>query len=224
MPEIGLFPLPVVLLPTEQAPLHIFEERYKELIEECLAEDEAFGLVYADGDGIREIGTEAVVLEVLARFDDGRMNVVVEGRTRFQVDALTTGRSFQTCSTSTVDDVEDPADAETIANALELFERLRELTAERGRVSVRVARALVRTCSASRARVGREARASRSDVGASAARTGLRAPRRSGLDRRAQPARGGARGDERQSRSRLAGFRPSASVDREGGGTMRPWR
>lgn len=128
MPEIGLFPLPVVLLPTEQAPLHIFEERYKELIEECLAEEKRFGLVFADGDGIREIGTEAVVLEVLARFDDGRMNVVVEGRTRFRVDGLTSGRSFQTCSTSVVDDVEDPADPETIAHALGLFERLRELT------------------------------------------------------------------------------------------------
>jgi len=127
MPEIGLFPLPVVLLPTEQAPLHIFEERYKELIEECLAAEKAFGLVYADGDGIKEIGTAAVVLEVLTRFDDGRMNIVVEGRARFRVDGLTSGRSFQTCSTSAVVDLEDPADRETIASALELFERLREL-------------------------------------------------------------------------------------------------
>ena len=57
----------------------MFEERYKELIGECLDEDLEFGLVYADDDGIREVGTRARVAEVLARFEDGRLNVVVEG-------------------------------------------------------------------------------------------------------------------------------------------------
>lgn len=127
-PEIGLFPLPVVLLPTEQVPLHVFENRYKELVAECVAEDAPFGLVYADGDGLREVGTEAVVAEVLNRFEDGRMNIVVEGRARFRVDELTSGRSFQTCTSSPVLDSEDPADQETVERALELFDRLRELT------------------------------------------------------------------------------------------------
>ena len=57
MSELGLFPLGIVLLPTEQIPLHIFEERYQELIGECLAEEREFGLVFADEDGLREIGT-----------------------------------------------------------------------------------------------------------------------------------------------------------------------
>ena len=59
MAEIGLFPLGIVLLPTERVPLHIFEPRYQELIGECLDADEEFGLVYADEDGVREIGTRA---------------------------------------------------------------------------------------------------------------------------------------------------------------------
>ena len=79
MAEIGLFPLGIVLLPTEQVPLHIFEDRYKELIDECLAEEREFGLVYADDDGLRPVGTLAAVTEVIERFDDGRLNVVVEG-------------------------------------------------------------------------------------------------------------------------------------------------
>ena len=54
MAEIGLFPLGIVLLPTEQVPLHIFDDRYKELIGECLAEEREFGLVYADDDGLRQ--------------------------------------------------------------------------------------------------------------------------------------------------------------------------
>ena len=57
MSELGLFPLGIVLLPTEQIPLHIFEDRYQELIGECLAEEREFGLVYAHDDGLSEIGT-----------------------------------------------------------------------------------------------------------------------------------------------------------------------
>ncbi len=129
MADIGLFPLPMVLLPTEQVPLHIFEDRYRELIDECLADESAFGLLYADAEGLKEVGTEAAVIEVLTRFDDGRLNILVEGGDRFRVHELTSGRSFQTGSTSPVLDDSGPAEAETIERALELFERLRELTA-----------------------------------------------------------------------------------------------
>ena len=96
MNELGLFPLGIVLLPTEQIPLHIFEDRYQELIGECLADEREFGLVFADEDGLREIGTRAAVTEVLDKFDDGRLNIVAEGRERFRLVELTEGRSFQT--------------------------------------------------------------------------------------------------------------------------------
>lgn len=129
MADIGLFPLPMVLLPTEQVPLHIFEDRYKELIAECLEQDEAFGLLYAGGEGIRDVGTHAVVVEVLTRFEDGRMNVLVEGGERFRVQELTGGRSFQTGRTAPLLDDDDPAGAEAIEHALELFDQLREATA-----------------------------------------------------------------------------------------------
>src|SRR5918999_3429506 len=108
MSELGLFPLGIVLLPTEQIPLHIFEDRYQELIGECLAEEREFGLVYADEDGLREIGTRAAVTEVLDRFEDGRLNIVAEGRERFRLVELTEGRSFQT---SRVEPVEDESGA-----------------------------------------------------------------------------------------------------------------
>ena len=98
MDELGLFPLGIVLLPTEQLPLHIFEERYKELIGECLEEDGEFGLVYADDDGLRDLGTRARVVEVLTRFEDGRLNILVEGGERFRLAELTDGRSFSTGS------------------------------------------------------------------------------------------------------------------------------
>jgi Lon protease-like protein len=128
MSEIGLFPLGIVLLPTELVPLHIFEPRYRELIGECLEEEREFGLVLADDDGLREVGTLAAVTEVLERFEDGRLNVVVEGRDRFRVVELTSGRSFQTAEVEPVEDEEDPPADVDVERSLTLFKRLLELT------------------------------------------------------------------------------------------------
>ena len=128
MSELGLFPLGIVLLPTEQIPLHIFEDRYQELIGECLAEEREFGLVFADEEGLREIGTRAAVTEVLDRFDDGRLNIVAEGRERFRLLELTEGRSYQTGIVEAVADEQVNADPDDTEHALELFHRLVELT------------------------------------------------------------------------------------------------
>src|SRR3954467_12309476 len=104
MEELGLFPLGIVLLPTETVPLHIFEPRYRELIGECIEEDREFGLVYADEGGVREHGPRARVAAILERFDDGRLNIVVEGGSRFVVERLTSGRTFMTAEVTDVDD------------------------------------------------------------------------------------------------------------------------
>jgi Lon protease-like protein len=116
------------LFPTEQIPLHIFEDRYQELIGECLEDEREFGLVFADEDGLREIGTRAAITEVLDRFDDGRLNIVVEGRERFRLVELTGGRSFQTAIVEPVDEPADPAEAADAERAFELFRKLIELT------------------------------------------------------------------------------------------------
>ena len=124
MDEIGLFPLGLVLLPTEQVPLHIFEPRYRELITECVDEERPFGLVYADDDGIRQVGTLATVVEVTDRFEDGRLNIVVEGGDRFKLLELTEGRSFQTGTVEPVVDRDDPPspdDAGSLACHVRLY-------------------------------------------------------------------------------------------------------
>jgi len=129
VPELGLFPLGVVLLPTERVPLHIFEPRYKELIGECLRSGDEFGLVLQDDQGRREIGTRAAVVEVLQVFDDGRMNVIVEGHERFRLRELTSGREFLTGDVEPVDDDADEAEAEAAETdrALSLFRNLVEI-------------------------------------------------------------------------------------------------
>ena len=128
MPELGLFPLPIVLVPTERIPLHIFEPRYRELIDECVATNTEFGLALATGDGaVHEVGTRARVADVLEVLEDGRMNVVVEGGERFRLLELTTGRAFRTGIVEPLVDDDDPADEVDIERALELFGELAAL-------------------------------------------------------------------------------------------------
>jgi Lon protease-like protein len=83
--ELPIFELPLVLLPGEQLPLHIFEDRYKRMIGRSLEDGEPFGIVLRDDEGARSIGCTARVDQVLERFDDGRMNVVVSGQDPFRV-------------------------------------------------------------------------------------------------------------------------------------------
>jgi Lon protease-like protein len=80
-----LFPLGIVCLPTEVIPLHIFEERYKTMIGECLEEERPFGIVWLSDEGLREIGCTAEVTQVLERMDDGRMNILVQGGSAFRL-------------------------------------------------------------------------------------------------------------------------------------------
>jgi Lon protease-like protein len=129
MPEIGLFPLPLVLVPTERIPLHIFEPRYKELVEECMEHGDPFGLVLATGDGaVHEIGTKATVEQVLEVLDDGALNIVVEGRERFRLLELTSGRSYATCIFEPVEDDDERPSPEQSARAYELFQQLADAT------------------------------------------------------------------------------------------------
>jgi Lon protease-like protein len=80
-----LFPLDLVLLPQELVPLHIFEERYKLMIGECLDEDREFGILWLSDDGLKQIGCSARIARVLERFDDGRFNILVEGAEPFRL-------------------------------------------------------------------------------------------------------------------------------------------
>lgn len=128
MAELGLFPLPLVLVPTERIPLHIFEPRYRELIEECVATGGDFGLVLATGDGaVHEVGTRASVRQVLEVLDDGSMNVIVEGGDRFRLLELTKGRSFTTGIVEPLVDLDEPVDKGDLERAAELFAQLADV-------------------------------------------------------------------------------------------------
>jgi Lon protease-like protein len=126
MARIGLFPLELVLLPTEHVPLNVFEPRYKELVGECLADGEPFGIVLVRGGDLHHVGTEASVAEVLQVLPDGRMHIVVEGGDRFRLLEVDHDRSFDVGTVEPLADERDPAEPEQLQRALELFRRLQE--------------------------------------------------------------------------------------------------
>src|SRR3954470_21253067 len=83
--SMPLFPLGLVLLPGEVVPLHIFEDRYKLMIGECLENGTEVGIVWLSDDGLKDIGCTAGVSRVLDELDDGRMNILVEGSSPFRL-------------------------------------------------------------------------------------------------------------------------------------------
>jgi Lon protease-like protein len=83
--DFPLFPLGIVALPTELIPLHIFEERYKTMMNLCLEDESEFGIVWLADDGLRSIGCAARIEQVLERMEDGRMNLVARGTRPFRV-------------------------------------------------------------------------------------------------------------------------------------------
>lgn len=83
--RIPLFPLNVVLLPGASLPLHIFEPRYKDMVKNCLEEKSEFGLLLAQPKGVAKVGCTAEILEVVRRYPDGRIDILIVGRAPFRV-------------------------------------------------------------------------------------------------------------------------------------------
>ncbi|HEX3473187.1 MAG TPA: LON peptidase substrate-binding domain-containing protein [Silvibacterium sp.] len=92
--RIPLFPLDVVLFPGAALPLHIFEERYKEMIGVCIEADSAFGVVRAQREGLAVIGCTARIKRVLQQYEDGRFDILCQGSARFEIEMLENSRSF----------------------------------------------------------------------------------------------------------------------------------
>src|SRR6476660_3378912 len=86
--KIPLFPLDLVLFPGVPLPLHIFEQRYREMIAECMASSAPFGIVRAQRDGLTVIGCTARIVRVLHKYPDGRSDILTQGVDRFEIEQL----------------------------------------------------------------------------------------------------------------------------------------
>ena len=119
MALLPLFPLDVVLLPGIALPLHIFEPRYKEMIGECRANNAPFGVVRALEDGVAEVGCTAEIISVTKEYPDGRLDLVAEGRNRFEVLELNRQRSFLQAEVLLVGDEPGTPSPEDTARAIQ---------------------------------------------------------------------------------------------------------
>ena len=125
--ELPIFELPLVLLPGEQLPLHIFEERYKRMVGRALEEGEPFGVVLRDDEGARSIGCTARVDQVLERFEDGRMNVVVSGVEPFRVLDRFEARDYPAGEVELIPEIDGvPSDEDLAFEARDAFAELAE--------------------------------------------------------------------------------------------------
>jgi Lon protease-like protein len=121
-----LFPLGLVLLPTELVPLHIFEERYRQMIGECLDTGEEFGIVWLSDSGLKDIGCSARVARLLKRMEDGRMDVLVQGVAPFRLLRRIEDMPYPAGDGELLDDAGVEPDPSTVTDARDLYAKLVE--------------------------------------------------------------------------------------------------
>ncbi len=125
---VPLFPLDLVLLPESNLGLHIFEPRYKEMIQDCLENSWDFGILLDPGGSVSDIGCTASIVEILAMLPDGRMNILVRGERRFETSLLDESRSYLRGEVQFLEDVpSEPAQSELRQQGIQLHGRLGEL-------------------------------------------------------------------------------------------------
>jgi len=91
-------------MPLIQLPLHIFEERYKLMVGECLAEEKEFGIVYYDASDIQTAGCTAKILKIIKRYDDGRLDILAQGQRRFHIQEIYDRKSYLEARVTFFDD------------------------------------------------------------------------------------------------------------------------
>jgi Lon protease-like protein len=121
---LPLFPLDLVLLPGTPLPLHIFEPRYKEMIGECLEQKKVFGILRVLNEGLADIGCTAEVVAVTKTYDDGRMDIVTQGRQRFELLSVNQERAFLQGEILYLPDEPQAPTADETARAIDLHKQI----------------------------------------------------------------------------------------------------
>jgi ATP-dependent Lon protease len=120
--RIPLFPLNVVLLPGASLPLHIFEPRYKQMVNDCLEEKSEFGMLLSLTKGVVRVGCTAEIVEVAKRYSDGRMDILTVGRAPFRVVELFQENPLLEGQVDYLEDRETAANSRIQRELIELYE------------------------------------------------------------------------------------------------------
>jgi Lon protease-like protein len=127
-----------VLMPGAPLPLHIFEDRYKQMVNECLEQESEFGMVLADESGTRRVGCTARIVELVERYEDGRMLILVEGSRRFKLNSILTGKPYYVGEVDYLEEEQEEEDVTALAEeCIALLERVVEAATE-GSVGIEI--------------------------------------------------------------------------------------
>jgi len=130
---IPLFPLRVVVFPRTDLPLHIFEERYKEMVGAAIRDETEFGVVRAYDNGIGSAGCTVKVAKVAQQYPDGRMDIVTRGQRRFEILTVNEEKDYLRAEVSYFDDEEFTTSKELHDQALAQYKQLIALPSMRER-------------------------------------------------------------------------------------------
>jgi Lon protease-like protein len=147
--DFPLFPLGLVVLPSELIPLHIFEDRYKAMIARCLEEESEFGIVWLADDGLREIGCACEIAEILERMPDGRINLVARGTRVFRIEERQDELAYPAGTVEFLEDGDEEVDPMAAAAAhiayADLVEQATDRTPELAEIELMSAYAMAAT-------------------------------------------------------------------------------
>jgi Lon protease-like protein len=134
--DFPLFPLGIVALPTESVPLHIFEDRYRRMIEHCLAADPGsgerqFGIIWLSDQELKPVGCACEIERVLERMEDGRLNILALGTRPFRLLERQDELPYPAGNVEFLADVEEVADDQAASVARALYQDLVERATDR---------------------------------------------------------------------------------------------
>lgn len=129
--DFPLFPLGIVALPTESVPLHVFEHRFRTMIEECLEGESEFGIVWLSEEELKPVGCACEIERVLDREDDGRFTILVRGTRVFRLLERQDDLPYPAGIVEFLEEQEESFDEEAAQEAKELYGELVEAATDR---------------------------------------------------------------------------------------------
>lgn len=129
--DFPLFPLGIVALPSESVPLHVFEARYRTMIERCLRSEQEFGIVWLSEHELKPVGCACEIERVLERHDDGRLTILARGTRAFKLISRQDGLPYPAGVVEFLSERDEEQDSEVAQSAHELYAELVEQATDR---------------------------------------------------------------------------------------------
>jgi len=127
MDRVGLFPLQIVLFPESVFPLHIYEDRYKKLINQCLVSKKVFGVNLSLSTKMYNVGCSAQILDIVQKYDNGDLDITVKGIRRYRLNDFEESKNkYVEADIEYFDDNEEKLDLDLIERSIIEFNQIAE--------------------------------------------------------------------------------------------------